>query len=88
MNRITYHLIIPSIMAVVFFVIATTPVEVLGCRTRGLIALLIALVSGLAALGSAIVGTKGRIRGDAEAIWWVASSIILIIPVIALIIMA
>jgi hypothetical protein len=27
-------------------------------------------------------------RGDAEAIWWVASSIILIIPIIALIIMA
>jgi hypothetical protein len=88
MNRITYHLIIPSIMTVVFFVIATAPVEVFGCRTRGLIALLIALVSGLAALGTAIVGTQGRMRGDADAIWWVGSSIILIIPVIALIIMA
>ena len=88
MNRITYHLIIPSILAIGFFIIATTPVEVLGCRTRGLIALLIALMSGLAALGTAIVGAKGRIRGDADADWWVASSIILIIPVIALIIMA
>lgn len=88
MNRITYHLTIPSIMAVVFFIIATTAVEILGCRTRGLIALLIALISGLAALGTAIVGTKGRMRGEPEAIWWVASSIILIIPVIALLIMA
>jgi ATP/ADP translocase len=88
MNRITYHLIIPSILAIVFFIIATTPVEVLGCRTRGLIALLIALISGLSAFGTAIVGAKGRMRGDGDATWWVASSIILIIPVIALIIMA
>ena len=88
MNRITYHILFPAIMPVVFFAIATTPVEVLGCRTRGLIALLIALISGLASLGAAIMGAKGRIQGDAYAIWWVASSIILVIPVISLIIMA
>jgi len=88
MNRMTYHIIFPAIIPVVFFIIATTPVEVLGCRTRGLIALLIAFISGLAALGTAIVGTKGRMQEDAYPIWWVASSIILVIPVIAFIIMA
>ena len=88
MNRIIYHIIFPAIMPVAFFIIATTPVEVLGCRTRGLIALLIAFISALGALGTAIMGAKGRIRGDAYAIWWVASSIILVIPVIAFIIMA
>jgi hypothetical protein len=88
MKRIGYHIIIPAIMPAVFFVIASTPVEVLGCRTRGLIALLIALFSGLAALGAAIVGAKGRIQGDVHAIWWVASSLILTLPVIALIILA
>ncbi len=88
MNRITYHIIFPAIMPVFFFIIATTPVEVLGCRTRGLIALLIAFISGLAALGSAILGTKGRMRGDAYSTWWVATSLILVIPLIALIIMA
>jgi hypothetical protein len=70
------------------FVIAAIPVEVLGCRTRGLIALLIALFSGLAALGAAIIGLKGRMRGDIYSIWWVASSLILTLPVIALIILA
>ncbi len=88
MKRIVYHVIIPAIMPAVFFVIASIPVDVLGCRTRGLIALLIALLSGLAALGAAIIAAKGRTRGDTYAIWWVASSLILTLPVIALIILA
>ena len=43
MKRIVCHIIIPAIMPAIFFVIASIPVEVLGCRARGLIALLIAL---------------------------------------------
>ena len=88
MKRIVYHTVIPAIMPAVFFIIASMPVEVLGCRSRGLIALLIALFSGLAALGAAIIGLKGRMRGDIYSIWWVASSLILTLPVIALIILA
>jgi hypothetical protein len=88
MKLFIYHIIIPAIMPAAFFVIASIPVELLGCRTRGLIALLIALLSGLAALSAAIIGLKGRMRGDVYAIWWVASSLILTLPVIALIILA
>jgi hypothetical protein len=88
MKRIVYHIVIPAFMPAAFFVIASIPVEVLGCRTRGLIALLIALLSGLAALGAAIIAAKGRIQGDIYAIWWVTSSLILTLPVIALIILA
>jgi hypothetical protein len=55
---------------------------------RGLIALLISSVSGLTALGVAIIGAKGRVRGDKNAIWWVTSTLILVIPVVAIIIMA
>jgi hypothetical protein len=88
MKRIIYHIIIPTIMLVAFFVVALMPVEVLGCFMRGLIALLISFVSGLGALGAAIIGVKGRVRGDKNAIWWVTSTLILVIPVIAMIIMA
>ncbi len=86
-NKI-YHIIIPAITLLAFFIVATTPVEVLGCRTRGFIALFIALMSGLGAMGTAIMGAKGRMRGDTDAIWWVVSSLILALPVIALLIMA
>ena len=75
-------------MSVLFFIVASTPVEVLGCTVRGLIALLIALISGLAALGAAIIGLKGRMRHDPKAIWWVTSTLILVIPVIGMIILA
>jgi hypothetical protein len=88
MKRIVYHLILPALMPVLFFVVASTPVEVLGCLVRGVIALLIALISGLAALGAAIVGAKGRVRHDRNRIWWVMSTLILVIPVIAMIVLA
>ena len=88
MKRIVYHVILPALMPVLFFVVALTPVEVLGCFMRGLIAMLIALISGLAALGAAIVGAKGRVRHDRNRIWWVISTLILVIPVIAMIILA
>jgi lysylphosphatidylglycerol synthetase-like protein (DUF2156 family) len=92
MKRIVYHVILPAIMPVLFFIVAFTPVEVLGCLVRGLIALLIALISGLAALRAAIIGAKGgaegRLRHDKNAIWWITSTLILVIPVIAMIVLA
>jgi hypothetical protein len=75
-------------MPVFFFVVASTPVEVLGCLVRGLIALLIALISGLAALVTTVIGAKGRGRRDKNSIWWLMSTLILVIPVIAMILLA
>ena len=71
MRRIVYHVIIPAVMPVLFFTVALTPVEMLGCVVRGLIALLIAFMSGLGALGAAIIGAKGRARHAGNSIWWV-----------------
>jgi len=88
MKRIVNHIITPAMMSVLFFIVASTPVEVLGCAVRGLIALLIALISGLAALVTVIVGLKGRVRRDKNSIWWVTSTLILVIPVVAMIILA
>ncbi len=88
MKRGIYHLTLAAVMPVLFLIIASTPVEVLGCAVRGLIATLIALISGLAAVGTAIIGLKGRVRQDPNAIWWVISTLILVIPVIAMIVLA
>jgi len=88
MKRIANHIIIPAMMTVLFFSVALTPVEVLGCFLRGLVAFLIALISGLAALVMVMIGLKGRVRHDKNSIWWVLSTLILVIPVIAMIILA
>jgi ABC-type amino acid transport system permease subunit len=82
------HVVIPALMPVIFFSIASTPVETLGCKTRGILALIVAFSSGIAALVTAYRGAKGRRKGDAHAIWWVISSLIFTIPVVALIVMA
>jgi hypothetical protein len=59
-----------------------------GPHAGRLLALLIAFVSGLAAIGAAAMGLRERMRGDKYALWWVASAIILVIPVVALLILA
>ena len=74
-------------MPAVFLRIALTPVEVLGCRTRGLLALTVALLSGISAIYTAIVAKK-RAKDESDVIWWVISTLILTIPVVALIILA
>ncbi|MFB3886401.1 MAG: hypothetical protein ACE144_14345 [Thermodesulfobacteriota bacterium] len=100
MKRIACHVILPAMMPILFFAVALTPVEVLGCFLRGFIALVIAFISGLAALGAAIVGAKGGAKGgveegskgraghDKNALWWGISTLVLVVPVVALIIMA
>lgn len=82
------HILIPAVVPALFFVVAATPVDVLGCRTRGLLAFVIALVGVLAGLGAAIMAVRGRLRNEPGTHWWIASALILAIPAAALIILA
>ncbi len=88
MNRIIRFLALPALVPIFFFAVAATPVEVLGCRNRGLLAVMIALAGALAALGAAIMGAKGRIQRDAQAHWWAISALVLAIPAVAIILIA
>jgi hypothetical protein len=88
MKRTIYHAVIPATMPAISFLIVATPVETLGCAVRGLLAFVVALASGLAALGTASMGLRGRNRGDLYAPWWVISTLILTIPLVALLILA
>lgn len=45
-------------MPVLFFAVALSPVGLLGCRARRLIAFSLALVSGLAAIGTAVMALR------------------------------
>lgn len=88
MKRKTCHTVVPAMMPAIFFLIAATPADTLGGATRGVLALLVALVSGLTALGTAFVSGRGRSRGDVYAPWWAVTTLILTIPVVALLILA
>lgn len=88
MERLTRHVLVPALMPLLFFAAAFTPVELIGCRNRGLLALLIALASGFWALGKAVVAARAGSRGEADAAWRTIGSLILAIPVVALLAMA
>ncbi len=87
-NTILRHTIVPVIMPVLFFAVALSPVDLLGCRTRGLMAFSIAFVSGLAALGTAGMALKNRVKGEAGSEKWIVTALILTIPVVALLVLA
>jgi len=87
-DRIFRHILLPAFAPVLFLVIATTPVDVLGCRNRGLLAVAVAFISVLAGLGSAVAGVRGRMKGDPAANWWATSALVLAIPAVLLILFA
>ena len=88
MNNFTRYIVIPALAPILFFSVAATPVELFGCRTRGLLALVIALVAVLAGLVTAIMAVKSRVRRDQAATWWILSSLILAIPAMAVLVIA
>ena len=88
MNLLSRYILLPALAPVLFFCVAATPVEFLGCRTRGLLAFTIALVGVLAGLGTAIMALRNRLRRDPAANWWILSSLILATPAIAVLLIA
>ena len=82
------HILLPAIAPLFFLVVATMPVDVLGCRNRGLLAVAVAFLSVLAGLISAVAGVRGRMRGDSSANWWATSALILAVPALLLILLA
>jgi hypothetical protein len=88
MRRIGNFLALPALVLILFFAVAATPVEVLGCRNRGLLAVSMALAGALGSLGAAIMGLRGRIRRDPNSPWWVVSAMVLAVPAVAVLFMA
>lgn len=82
------HIVIPALFPLAFFAIAAIPVEVIGCRNRGLLALAIVFFSLAAAAVAVAKGTRGRMRGEAPSRWWGLSALILLIAPVALIFLA
>jgi len=88
MTKITKHILIPLILPALFFVIASLPVELLGCRNRGLIAALLAIASGILGIVAAVKALIGKVRRDSHSFLWIASALILAIPAVFILLVA
>ncbi len=80
MNCVSRHIVLPATATVAVVALYFTPVALLGCVTRGLIALAVVGVSLLVALVSAGVGLKKRIKGEKGSEWWIVTTVILMLP--------
>lgn len=88
MNQSVKIYAIPAAIVILFFINAFTPVEVLGCFTRGLVAFTIAMISGIAAFVTAIIAIKKGYAKDPAGTQWILLTLILAIPSIALLYLA
>jgi len=57
-----------------------TPVAVIGCATRGLLALAVALVSAAGAFVAIGLGIRAQRSRDPTSAWWILSAAILTVP--------
>jgi len=86
-NSKTKYIILSLILPAIFFIVAFSPEELLGCYTRGLTAVLIAILSELIGLGIIIKGLVKRITGETN-ILFVICGLILSIPAIYIAVIA
>ena len=88
MTRAFRHIALPAVAPLLFFSIAAIPVETIGCRNRGLLAVAVTLASAAGSLAAAVAALRGRVRRDPESFWWIVTAIILVLPAVGLIILA
>ncbi len=87
-HPLIFHIFLPALFSVLFFINAALPKTTLGCANRGIVAIVIAAASILMALATVIIGLKLRISKDPLSLWWIITTLILMIPPIALIYLA
>ena len=75
MKTIKKHILFPASVTILFFTIASIPVDLFGCRNRGMIAALIALAGGLFGLAAAVRAVIGKARGERDSHLWVTSAL-------------
>ena len=80
MKKVTKHAVIPAMLPLIFFAIASLPVELFGCRNRGLLAATVAIAAGVLGIVAAVRALIGRVREDANSSLWMVSAFILAIP--------
>jgi len=88
MTTLQRHVLLPALVPLLFFAVAATPVELLGCRNRGLLVLAIALVSVIAGLVAAVMAINCQRQGDPQSRWWLKSALLFAIAPVALLILA
>jgi hypothetical protein len=79
-DAIVKHVALPALASVAVVGLYYTPLSVISCATRGLIALAIVAASLVAAVVVALFGVTARARGGDVSVWSLVSIGILVVP--------
>ncbi len=80
MPKVIRHITIPAAVSALFFIAGALPLELIGCRNRGIVAAVVAIAAGGLGIAAAVRAITGRIRGDANSFLWMVSAFLLAIP--------
>jgi hypothetical protein len=83
-SRTVRHVLLPAIAPLAIVGLYFMPVALIGCANRGLLALLVAGVSAVAAFVTIAIAIRGRAHGDRSSSWWILSALILTLPLVLL----
>ena len=83
-SRTVRHVLLPALAPLAIVGLYFTPVTLIGCANRGLLALLVAGLSTIAAFVTVGFAMRGRTRGDPSSSWWILSALILTLPLVLL----
>lgn len=82
MSAFTKHIPIPVIAPIAIVVLYLTPVSLVGCVNRGLMALAVVFISLIAGIVTGVLGVRARVKGNSDSGWWIASTCVLATPAI------
>jgi hypothetical protein len=76
--------LLPAIAPAAIVGLYFTPVSLVGCANRGLMALAVAFVAAAAAFTTVGIGIRATRRNDRSSGWWIISTLILALPLVLL----
>ena len=79
-GRVAGHVLLPALGPVAIVALYLTPVGVIGCVNRGLLALGVVFASLIAGIAVGLVGIRARREDPRSRWWWIASMLILLAP--------
>ncbi len=85
MRPLVRHVALPACAPAAVVGLYFTPVSVVGCLNRGLLALAVVLVSTAAALVTTAIGVRTRAVDPRSSSWWLVSTLILVLPLVLLV---
>ncbi len=80
MKEYIKHILLPAVAPILIVVFYFTPVALVGCVNRGLLAVAIVFVSPIAASVAVVMAFRLRLKNDPSSIWRNISGLILTLP--------